>query len=302
MKNNKFLYCIVICMIAFIIINLYYISECKFEIRILKNRINNFEEYIEINNNKKFAHFSIDDTIEIFNDLTKNENNYKSIFENDFLNFLKQCNELFGANFSLYCFNEYKGISLSNCTEKFRKEFEENSNWLKFGFHGYNEKVNYSSIMSGDATKQYEKTISNLIRIVGEKSITNVVRLEKFLCSKENIDTLKNCKFGIKGLLASDSLNRINYYLNGSTNKKLFDDGYYFDDTNSIFLYKTDLRIENIDNVKEEVLKNLYDNNLIIFTHEDFLNVENKKKIFEICKLLTENGYIFSFPDAYMEE
>ena len=84
----------------------------------------------------KFIHISVDDTIEIFRDLTENENKYDSIFDNEILKFMQKCHNLYGTKFSMYVFYNYgEGITLEQCTNKFRSEFEENSDWLKFGFH-----------------------------------------------------------------------------------------------------------------------------------------------------------------------
>lgn len=128
----------------------------------------------------------------IFKNLSDNEKEYHSIFENQTLKFLKECHEIYGAKFSCYVFYEFNGIKLLECTEKFRNEFEQNSNWLNWGFHALNAEVNYSIVNQEQAKLDYELVIKQLKRIVGEKSITTVVRLEKFCCNRENIETFSN--------------------------------------------------------------------------------------------------------------
>lgn len=116
--------------------------------------------------NSKLIHISIDDVIQIFNDLTLNQDEYKSIFENETLNFLKKCHEKYGAEFSLYCFYNFDNVNLSECTEKFRDEFESNSNWLKFGFHAFDSKADYSTLEKSEAKRQYDLMVEELKRIV----------------------------------------------------------------------------------------------------------------------------------------
>ena len=45
---------------------------------------------------------------------------------------------------SLCIFENSDTFDISQCTDKYKKEFEENSNWLKFGFHALNTNSDYS--------------------------------------------------------------------------------------------------------------------------------------------------------------
>lgn len=80
-------------------------------------------------------HFSVDDVITSFENLTKNESKYKSVFDEPFFKYIKSLHDEFGAKISLYCFYEKDGFSLADCTNKFADDFSSSSNWLKFGFH-----------------------------------------------------------------------------------------------------------------------------------------------------------------------
>ena len=57
---------------------------------------------------------------------------------------------------SCYCFyNAWYNFTLADSTERFTKEFEENANWLKFGFHGFgfDESGNDRTYESVDSTE-----------------------------------------------------------------------------------------------------------------------------------------------------
>ncbi len=254
-------------------------------------RIKNYEQDTD-----KYIHFSIDDVIDIFADIT--HNSYNSIFENKTLKYLKELNELYGSKFSMYCFYEFDNNNLSECTDKYKEQFEENSYWLKFGFHALNSERDYSKLSEKETIDDYNKVIAELKRIVGEKSITTVVRMEKFTCNKKNIIALANLEeLPITGLLGADTVDRTDYYLNKEQNEKLFSQDYYNDDETGIYIYNTDYRIERIEGKIESTSEMFKDKNLIIFTHEWILNNENKNKINEICKYGTQNGYIYKFPE-----
>ncbi len=85
------------------------------------------------------VHFSIDDVSVALRDLTENEKKYGSLFDQKFFKYLKGLNERYGAKVTLYCFYEFNGFCLADCTEKFKDEFSSNADWLKFGYHAYNE-------------------------------------------------------------------------------------------------------------------------------------------------------------------
>ena len=90
-----------------------------------------------------YIHFSIDDSNDIFADLTAHSDYYDSIFQNQKLRYVKDLHDKYGIVVSFYVFyswNVEKGMfSLSECTNRFKDEFTENAGWLRFGFHAKDE-------------------------------------------------------------------------------------------------------------------------------------------------------------------
>lgn len=292
--NKKVKVIITILMISITFTPIIFYGYQKYEIKKYKT-LN-----LENDKNNAYVHFSIDDCINIFYDLDKNQDKYKSIFENKLLKYLKHLNSEYGCKFSLYVFENNDSFDISNCTSKYKEEFEQNSSWLKFGFHALNSKSDYSND-NIQIVEDYNLVIENLKRIVGEKSITNIFRLEKFLLNEKNAKILKD---GIKdfSLLGADTENREDYYLNEEQNTKLFKNEYYYDEDNKIEIYNTDFRLENISSKNiNKMLFEMNDKNLIIFTHEwifdSFKNsITTKYKIEKICKYAIEHGYSFDYP------
>ena len=216
------------------------------------------------------------------------------------MKYLKHLNSEYGCKFSLYVFENNDSFDISNCTSKYKEEFEQNSSWLKFGFHALNGNSNYNTD-NVQIVEDYNLVIENLKRIVGEKSITNIFRLERFLLNEKNAKLLKD---NIKdfSLLGADTENRLDYYLNEEQNIELFKNEYYYDEDNKIEIYNTDFRLENISNKNiNKMLSEMNDKNLIIFTHEwifdSFRNsITTKYKIEKICKYAIEHGYSFDYP------
>lgn len=258
----------------------------------------------KIINENKFMHISLDDFITAFEDITNNENKYSSIFENDTFSYLKMLHDKYGAVISCYTYYESdnKEFDLSKCTDKFSKEFGENSDWLKFGFHTYNGSKNYEKTISTEAKSDYDKVLSELIRITGsDKCIDTVVRLQNFAGNEESVQAMINTSNGIEGLLGADDKRR-SYYLNDKKNSYLYTYDYY--EINGLDFFKTDLRMELIDDI-DKSLDELNSNEdlaekkdiLIIFTHEWQLpNDGIKEKLEKCCKFARDNGYSFDYP------
>ena len=231
----------------------------------------------------KIIHFSIDDCIEIFRDITIN--NYNSLFESDYFSFFKELHDKYDAKISLYSFVEYKEFNIKNTTDKFKKEFIDNCNWLKIGFHGFNENSRYND--KENIKKDYKLFLKYVKRFAGSLNIIdNFIRLHYFSGNLENI--LKIKKFGIKGLLTADD-DRDNYYLKKNENLFLNKHHIYKDIKNEIFFVKTNLRIEKIENINETLKTIDINNNIIMFTHEQYLNDKNiRDKIIDIYEYSKE--------------
>lgn len=231
----------------------------------------------------KIIHFSIDDCIEIFRDITIN--NYNSLFESDYFSFFKELHDKYDAKISLYSFVEYKGFNMKNTTDKFKKEFVNNSDWLKIGFHGFNENSRYND--KENIKKDYKLFLKYVKRFAGNLNvIDNFIRLHYFSGNLENMIKIK--KLGIKGLLTADD-ERDNYYLKKNENIFLNKHNIYKDIKNEIFFIKTNLRIEKIENINETLKTIDINNNIIMFTHEQYLNDKNiRDKIIDIYEYFKE--------------
>ena len=300
-KIKKYIKYIIILLIIITLLLLQGVNiyKLKNKINILNTRIENLEKIEK--QSDKYTHFSIDDTIKIFKDLYRNEDKYKSIFQNDTLSYLKELHDTYGIVVSCYCWYEDNGFNLSMISNKYQEEFKNNSDWLRFGFHAYDANTKY--VTDSDSIKildDYNKTINELIRITGGKdSIDNVIRLHYYSGSQKCIENIKNTPNGIKGLLASDDLERNSYYFDSYVSNIIFNSDEYKD--NELYFINTDFRIENMNNVQQELKNNshtLKSNILIFFTHEWKLNEINiKKKIEDFCTYVVNNEYVFSFPE-----
>lgn len=261
------------------------------------------DEYVDENEDlNPVFHLSFDDVIILFEDLNAHRESYDSIFDNAELAWMKQLHERYGIVISCYVFLENKDFSLAECTDKYRNEFCDNSDWLRFGFHARNGNTTYGKETENNSiAKDYEETIQELTRIVGCESIDNVIRLQSFSAVRSEIKDITNSELEpIVGLLTADDL-RSSYYLTKNQNEYIYCHDYLYDEDMQLSLYSTDLRVEFIDDIEQKIEEFSTDawnnqlNYLVVFTHEWELNDINKEKIERICKYANENHYSNQF-------
>lgn len=173
----------------------------------------------------KLLHFSVDDVIVSFKQLT--ETKPYSIFEIPMFGYLKKMHEKYGVVVSCYCFYACEDFTLSEATRQYRKEFENNSSWLKFSFHGKSGREDYNKKNLKLSMKDFHEVICNLKEIVGTCSLDSFARIHTFMASPDFVSYLaKNEDYSLKGLLSADD-SRISYSLSKSDNAQLKLDGWY---------------------------------------------------------------------------
>lgn len=256
----------------------------------------------------KVFHLSFDDTINIFKDITDNENKYLSIFENPMLGWLKSLHQETGVKVSCYVFFSDGAFSLSQCTTKFKSEFESNCDWLRFGFHSEFPEKKYNEGNENDIIEDYNRVINCLLEIVGHNSIDNMVRLEGFQGTCQGMKMLgENSIEPIVGLYGPDD-GRKSYYLDTDESDYLYCHDIYYDNETGLLFVSTDLRTEYIIGTRNKIREfqtDAWNNQLDIFevfSHEWVISNYNKYKIRKLCNWANKNGYKFEFLEDKLQK
>ena len=202
---------------------------------------------------------------------------------------LKQIHETTGACFTLYVY-EYAGdYSITNVPDKWKSEWEQNSHWLKIGYHGicpeiarFDENIPLDTFMNS-----YQTVTDSIIFFAGEPSLSQILRLSYFTGTEEIVDYLS--KSGIKYLLAADD-QRISYDLSPDENE-LLNQHEIFTRRNMTYL-KTDIRYENTGCVEDALFNNSNEDILILFTHE-WAFTETIGKVGNSAQILSECDWGF---------
>ena len=146
----------------------------------------------------KKAAMYIDDVIWIFRDLTRQRP--KSMFDHPFLGAIKEAHERYGLKLQLNCFYRtdfFYGMdefSLDDMTDIYKDEWQASKDWLRLGFHSYQEFPDYPFINSsyGDVAKAFDRVFVAIRRFAGEGVFTYALVGHWLPISKDGCRALKD--------------------------------------------------------------------------------------------------------------
>lgn len=207
-----------------------------------------------------------------------------SIFDTITLGFLRELHRVFGTEFSLFCMFRSKEFSLEQVPDKYRAEFQQNQDWLHFGFHSLDESSDYSKATLERIVEDYRITMVQVSRITGITSFSDTIRLHGFAGSREVCRGLRTK--GIHCLLTADD-DRLSYYLSQKECERIRREGIYFEKSEGIWFCRSLTRLEkSVDPIKEmQDASEIGVGTIAVFTHEWQMHREDiQNKIKECCR------------------
>lgn len=260
---------------------------------------------IERRNSNKFFHFSLDDFKDAIADIVTNANTYNSIFDNSTFAKLREWHLKFGITVSLYVQR-----TMSDIPAKFKNDFIYNKDWMKFGYHGNGESWKTATYENGK--QWWNDFVNGIMTSIGNYDIIDrVPRNDCFKGTLESCRGERDANCGCLGFLGCDdwSYNKeareTNYYLSDEQSTYLDARDRYYDSETQLCIFKTDFRLEQIQqrwrNVKGCL--NYYNSaggsmqafDMIVFSHEwNFMQFASYAET--IFAWALDKGYRFDFP------
>lgn len=260
---------------------------------------------IERKNSNKFFHFSLDDFKDAIADIVTNANTYYSIFDNSTFAKLREWHLKFGITVSLYVQR-----TMSDIPAKFKNDFIYNKDWMKFGYHGNGESWKTATYKNGK--QWWNDFVNGIMTSIGNYDIIDrVPRNDCFKGTLESCRGERDANCGCLGFLGCDdwSYNKeareTNYYLSDEQSTYLDARDRYYDSETQLCIFKTDFRLEQIQqrwsNVKGCL--NYYNSaggsmqtfDMIVFSHEwNFMQFASDAET--IFAWALDKGYRFDFP------
>lgn len=265
------------------------------------------EVYEAVSNDDYSIHISFDDVVACITNLSTNS--YTSLFDEPFFGWLRELHVAYGAKFSLYIYDLTK---LAAVPATYKQEFFEARHWLKIGLHSKQPGYNYASTTYADAQTDWNKLITNIVRITGShQSVDRIPRLHNFSGAVEAITGMRDCECGALGFLGVDSGSRVSYHLTDEQNTVLINQSTFLDATNGVIILRTNYRGEflaAVDGMYEKMVSFLSDaaysncfKPFVWFTHEPYVYsnsalTDYSKNVEDVCRFASDYKIPFVYP------
>lgn len=216
----------------------------------------------------KTVHISIDDCVQCL--IAISDPKVKSIFDVEFFKKLREWNTRYGAKFTCYVYARNGDFVISSIPDRFLHEFNEASDYLKFGFHATSSNFEETKAQGRlSFTYSFINTNREIDRFAGQNSRSRILRLDHFFARPEWALSL----FSETDYLLAPDDNRSAYWLPPADSRSVKSNGYLPYDATSIpskgkGFWSTDARYDNIFWTWYALEKLRHHERLVIFTHE----------------------------------
>lgn len=270
------------------------------------------------NAQKKFR-ISVDDNIKCFKDIYDNQDKYKSIFDNPYLNMYKKAHDATGAciHLNLFFSNETYDIDSANyfdltmMPDKYKAEWEANSDWLRLSFHAKTNEPLWP-YKNTDHTKITEECMlvhNEILRFAGKKSLAPETTLHFGSTNITGVRALRTLGYEVLGAyfeFDTEGNTMVSYHYPKDLVSYLGNRDFWVDTEEDMIYVRIDrvLNIEktvegNLEKIKNEVLANPTRSQFVeLMIHEQYFHKDFylyipdfDKIIMESCKLLKAEGY-----------
>ena len=267
---------------------------------------------------RKFR-FAMDDMVWTMRELAQRANEIDTIFQVPFLGMLRDLNKEYGAKIhgNLYYWDETKKFDLTQVPDKFRDEFEKNSDWLKFTFHARANDPDhiYRHAPYSELLHDYHLVTNEILRFAGPGVNTNVNGLHWAETTLEGARALRTV--GIRclvGYYISDEETgcpAVAYYMNRSQRDHCAQRDFWVDNAEDIVFSKDKMVIDNfaveeiepfLDDLKQNHphiagTMNFVTHEQYFYPHSSCYQHDFRQKIFTAVGWAVKNGYEPCFLD-----
>lgn len=250
--------------------------------------------------------FTVDDNIRFLKEIC--ESGYESIFDHPYLKMYKRLHDSFGVKVQLNLFFECEDFCLRDMTDKYREEWENNSDWLKMSFHSWLENVRpYKESGFGEVFLHCYDTNNEIRRFAGEKSLAKTTTIHYCALTENGIEAIeRNGYRGLLGLYGTDDEPKVSYQ-NTSVEAEALRRGELIN-SGKITYGAIDIVLNLFE--KEEILEKLSSLSkreiIKIMIHEQYFYKDYERYIPEFEEILassfdflTNNGYSSEFFERF---
>ena len=256
---------------------------------------------------KKYR-LSLDDNIWFLKDIAKNEQLYKSIFDNKYLGFFKRLHEAFGTKVHFNLYYEDGDFNLSQMPVKYKQEWQQNAHWIALTFHALGNDPDKPYLNTTyEKINEHCKLITNeIVRFAGQELLSPYTTVHWGEVTKEGCNALKD--FGFKGLVGyfilPDGIPAVSYYLDPEKTAHLNGRDIWYDKETGLSFIKIDMVIntfkkEEVIPLLEGITNNPHESGFIeLMIHEQYFyqdypsyQPDYEQKVWDAVKFVSDKGY-----------
>ena len=155
--------------------------------------------------------FTVDDNIRFLKELTQED--YLDIFDHPYLAMYRRLHQKFGVKVQLNLFYEMPEFDLTQMTDRFKAQWEENADWLKLSFHSKLENVcPYEFSDYQEVCEDCSAVNREILRFAGPASLAETTTIHYCRATAQSLQALKDLEVrGLLGLLGSPENPRTSY-------------------------------------------------------------------------------------------
>lgn len=248
----------------------------------------------------KVYHCALDDTIDVLEELTRKATVVKSLFDVEVMDLLRTFHNRYGAKFSLYLFYEKLGtFNLSQVTDRFRREWEDNRDWLRLSFHARTKKPGvvdyylYTQAGYEQAREDFTLIKDEILRFAGPASWEDYPRTHFWSGTKHAVRAWRDC--GVKGLFYSYPGYSAMYFSEAQL-KELWRKDFWYDPELQMLYIATNVKLPclTIPDVEKD-LAGLMDRRIIEIFADDYNVLELKDHMETAIAWAVRNNYRSAF-------
>ena len=155
--------------------------------------------------------FTVDDNIRFLKELTQQQP--EDMFSHPYLAMYRRLHEQFGVKVQLNLFFEMPGFDLTQMTDRYRNQWQENAHWLKLTFHSRLENVRPYEFSGYDEVFSHCQAVQEqILRFAGPASLGKTTTIHYCRNTVDGLRALKDQGVqGLLGLYGTDETPRVSY-------------------------------------------------------------------------------------------
>jgi sugar lactone lactonase YvrE len=193
---------------------------------------------------------STDDNIWFLRDIARNQDTYRSIFDNPYLGFWRAIHRKYGTKVHFNIYFETEDFNLSRMPDRFRPEWQANRDWIRLTFHARANDPDrpYIHASPQKVVEDYRLVTREIERFAGKELASPITTVHWGETTRAAARALR--AEGVRGLAgyfeASDEAPRVSYYLNLPQFRHLMKRDYWKDPREDLLFVRHDLVINTV--------------------------------------------------------